>query len=138
MAEIGPEGILGLNFLQDFDCTLVSRNDHYKLRMGSTWGNMRLEREQQKRSYDHRAQVRQYNRHDSVWLYNADRKKKSFSQATKTLERPIRIDFPSRQSGLPDSAESEDKIKVVLVDRLKSYHGDNRAIYTGENKTRLM
>ena len=37
--------------------------------------NMRLESKRQKQSYDRRAQIRQFNRGDSLWLYNLTRKK---------------------------------------------------------------
>ena len=39
VAKIEPEGILGLDFFQDYGCELVRKNGHYELTMGNTKEN---------------------------------------------------------------------------------------------------
>ena len=87
--------------------------------------NMRLESERQKRNYDHRAQVRQFNRGDPVWLYDPTRKKGRSPKLQRPWKGPYivtsRLDDLVYRIQMSPRAKS----KVVHIDRLKAYQGDD-------------
>ena len=89
------------------------------------WYNMLLESVRQKRSYDHRARVRQFNRGDPVWLYNPTWKKGRSPKLQRPWCGPYLVTLRLDDLVYRIQQGARTKPKVVHIDRLKAYEGQN-------------